>query len=164
MNRQTLYLSLFLTFTSSAVYAAGTPTPAADAKTAAPAAEVNIPALIEQLQAPDANLRLQAVTALAAQGPKAKASVPALQKALAETSAGEHPAVRQAARQVAQALRQIDPQAPAEPEALLQLLRHAQEPIGRKRVAGTALFDNDGELCGRAQAVWIEVKDPSQFK
>jgi hypothetical protein len=30
---------------------------------------------------------------------------------------------------------------------------------GRKHVAGTALFDNDGELCGQAQAVWIEVKD-----
>ncbi|HZO22924.1 MAG TPA: hypothetical protein VFB37_10530 [Steroidobacteraceae bacterium] len=27
---------------------------------------------------------------------------------------------------------------------------------GRKHEAGTALFDGDGELCGRAQALWIE--------
>ena len=27
---------------------------------------------------------------------------------------------------------------------------------GRKHEAGTALFDGDGELCGRAKAVWIE--------
>jgi hypothetical protein len=27
---------------------------------------------------------------------------------------------------------------------------------GRKREAGTALFDEDGELCGRALAVWIQ--------
>ncbi|HUI60931.1 MAG TPA: hypothetical protein VLX90_11940 [Steroidobacteraceae bacterium] len=27
---------------------------------------------------------------------------------------------------------------------------------GRKHEAGTALFDEDGELCGRAQALWIE--------
>src|SRR5262245_237343 len=27
---------------------------------------------------------------------------------------------------------------------------------GRKHEAGTALFDEDGELCGRAHAVWIE--------
>jgi hypothetical protein len=29
---------------------------------------------------------------------------------------------------------------------------------GRKHVAGTALFDEDGELCGRARAIWIEPK------
>jgi hypothetical protein len=43
---------------------------------------------------------------------------------------------------------------------------HVEEPCrviawhissqGRKHVAGTALFDGDGELCGRAKAVWIE--------
>jgi len=27
---------------------------------------------------------------------------------------------------------------------------------GRKHEAGTAIFDEDGELCGRARAVWIE--------
>jgi hypothetical protein len=27
---------------------------------------------------------------------------------------------------------------------------------GRKHEAGTALFDEDGELCGRARATWIE--------
>jgi hypothetical protein len=27
---------------------------------------------------------------------------------------------------------------------------------GRKHEAGTALFDEDGELCGRAKAIWIE--------
>jgi hypothetical protein len=27
---------------------------------------------------------------------------------------------------------------------------------GRKHEAGTALFDEDGELCGYARAVWIE--------
>jgi hypothetical protein len=27
---------------------------------------------------------------------------------------------------------------------------------GRKHFAGTALFDEDGELCGRAHAIWIE--------
>jgi hypothetical protein len=27
---------------------------------------------------------------------------------------------------------------------------------GRKHAAGTAIFDEDGELCGRARAVWIE--------
>lgn len=35
---------------------------------------------------------------------------------------------------------------------------------GRRHLAGTALFDYDGELCGRAQATWIELKDPSLFK
>jgi hypothetical protein len=29
---------------------------------------------------------------------------------------------------------------------------------GRKHEAGTAIFDEDGELCGRARAVWIEPK------
>ena len=29
---------------------------------------------------------------------------------------------------------------------------------GRKHVAGTAIFDEDGELCARARAVWIELK------
>ena len=28
---------------------------------------------------------------------------------------------------------------------------------GRKHVVGTALFDEDGELCGRARAVWLEL-------
>lgn len=28
---------------------------------------------------------------------------------------------------------------------------------GRKHVVGTALYDDDGELCARAQATWIEV-------
>jgi hypothetical protein len=27
---------------------------------------------------------------------------------------------------------------------------------GRKHEAGTAIFDEDGEVCGRAHAVWIE--------
>ena len=27
---------------------------------------------------------------------------------------------------------------------------------GRKHEAGTAIFDEDGELCGRAHALWIE--------
>jgi len=34
---------------------------------------------------------------------------------------------------------------------------------GRRHVAGTAVFDEDGELCARAQAVWIEPADPSRF-
>jgi hypothetical protein len=29
---------------------------------------------------------------------------------------------------------------------------------GRKYEVGTALFDEDGELCGRARALWIEPK------
>jgi hypothetical protein len=29
---------------------------------------------------------------------------------------------------------------------------------GRKHEAGTAIFDEDGELCGRARALWIEPK------
>ena len=29
---------------------------------------------------------------------------------------------------------------------------------GRKHVAGTAIFDEDGELCARARAIWIELK------
>jgi hypothetical protein len=29
---------------------------------------------------------------------------------------------------------------------------------GRKHEVGTALFDEDGELCGRARAVWLELK------
>jgi hypothetical protein len=29
---------------------------------------------------------------------------------------------------------------------------------GRKHTVGTALFDEDGELCARAQALWIELK------
>ncbi len=27
---------------------------------------------------------------------------------------------------------------------------------GRKHAAGTAIFDEDGEVCGRARALWIE--------
>ena len=27
---------------------------------------------------------------------------------------------------------------------------------GRKREAGTAIFDGKGQLCGRARALWIE--------
>lgn len=34
---------------------------------------------------------------------------------------------------------------------------------GRRHLAGTAVFDHDGELCARAQATWIEVKDPSLY-
>ena len=30
------------------------------------------------------------------------------------------------------------------------------QSIGRKHEAGTALFDEDGELCGQAHAIWIE--------
>jgi hypothetical protein len=50
-------------------------------------------------------------------------------------------------------------------------LVHIEEPCrivawhiasqGRKHEAGTALFDEDGELCGRARAVWIEPSSPS---
>ena len=32
---------------------------------------------------------------------------------------------------------------------------------GRKHVTGTAIFDNFGELCGRALATWIEPRPPS---
>jgi hypothetical protein len=32
---------------------------------------------------------------------------------------------------------------------------------GRKHEAGTAIFDEDGELCGRARAVWIEPRSVS---
>lgn len=30
---------------------------------------------------------------------------------------------------------------------------------GRRHHAGTALYDEDGELCARARATWIELKD-----
>jgi hypothetical protein len=29
---------------------------------------------------------------------------------------------------------------------------------GRKHLAGTAVFDEDGELCARARATWIELR------
>jgi hypothetical protein len=32
------------------------------------------------------------------------------------------------------------------------------EAAGRKHVAGTAIFDDDGELCARARATWIELR------
>jgi len=32
---------------------------------------------------------------------------------------------------------------------------------GRKRKAGTAIFDEEGQLCGRAQALWIEPRSPA---
>jgi hypothetical protein len=32
---------------------------------------------------------------------------------------------------------------------------------GRKHMAGTAIFDEDGELCGSARALWIEPRDPA---
>ena len=35
----------------------------------------------------------------------------------------------------------------------------AIESRGRKHVAGTALFDGQGELCGRARALWIEPRN-----
>jgi hypothetical protein len=31
---------------------------------------------------------------------------------------------------------------------------------GRRHTVGTALFDEDGELCGRAQALWVEPRAP----
>ena len=31
---------------------------------------------------------------------------------------------------------------------------------GRKHYTGTAIFDNHGELCGRAIATWIEPRQP----
>src|SRR5581483_6770085 len=34
---------------------------------------------------------------------------------------------------------------------------------GRKHDAGTALFDEDGELCAYARALWIEPRTPSDF-
>lgn len=34
---------------------------------------------------------------------------------------------------------------------------------GRRHVAGTAVFDEDGEICARARAVWIEPKAPERF-
>lgn len=34
---------------------------------------------------------------------------------------------------------------------------------GRKHEAGTALFDEDGVLCARARALWIEPRDASAF-
>lgn len=34
---------------------------------------------------------------------------------------------------------------------------------GRKHSAGTAVFDEDGELCARAHAVWIEPVEPEKF-
>lgn len=35
---------------------------------------------------------------------------------------------------------------------------------GRKHESGTALFDEDGELCGRARALWIEPRSPGGAK
>ena len=35
---------------------------------------------------------------------------------------------------------------------------------GRRHVAGTAVFDHDNELCARAQAVWITLKDPALYR
>ena len=32
---------------------------------------------------------------------------------------------------------------------------------GRKREAGTAIFDGKGVLCGRARALWIEPRSPA---
>jgi hypothetical protein len=34
---------------------------------------------------------------------------------------------------------------------------------GRRHIAGTAVFDDDGELCARARAVWIEPAEPERF-
>lgn len=34
---------------------------------------------------------------------------------------------------------------------------------GRRHIAGSAVFDEDGELCARARAVWIEPTDPERF-
>jgi len=34
---------------------------------------------------------------------------------------------------------------------------------GRRHVAGTAVFDDDDELCARAQAVWVEPTNPGRF-
>jgi len=35
---------------------------------------------------------------------------------------------------------------------------------GRRHIAGTAVFDDEDELCARAQATWIEPSSPAQFK
>jgi acyl-CoA thioesterase FadM len=31
---------------------------------------------------------------------------------------------------------------------------------GRRHFAGTAVFDEDGELCARARATWVEIHSP----
>jgi hypothetical protein len=36
----------------------------------------------------------------------------------------------------------------------------ALEASGRKRAAGTAIVAEDGEICGLARAIWIELKEP----
>ncbi|MGH8202397.1 MAG: PaaI family thioesterase [Steroidobacteraceae bacterium] len=38
----------------------------------------------------------------------------------------------------------------------------ALEASGRKRAAGTAIFDEDGEVCALARALWIELKGTPQ--
>ena len=37
------------------------------------------------------------------------------------------------------------------------------ESKGRRHITGTAVFDEDGELCARARAVWIEPANPERF-
>ena len=41
-------------------------------------------------------------------------------------------------------------------EVLVANPRLMEGSKGRKREAGTAVFDGDGELCARAKAIWIE--------
>jgi hypothetical protein len=38
------------------------------------------------------------------------------------------------------------------------------EDLGRKRIAGTALYDGRGQLCGRARALWIEPKGEASVR
>src|SRR5688500_12269543 len=64
---------------------------------------------IERLKAPDASQRIQAVSALHELGPRAKEAGPALSTALGETAGSDHPAVRDAAKQIARAIQSVDP-------------------------------------------------------
>jgi hypothetical protein len=41
-------------------------------------------------------------------------------------------------------------------DAACVIIGWALKHDGRKHVVGTAIFDNFGELCGRALATWIE--------
>jgi HEAT repeat protein len=136
--KRMLLTSLFVSILGAGAQAKNEPPP--PPAQAASAGASSVSALIEQLKSPDAGERLNAVESLGALGPKAKDAVPALVVALNETAASDHPAVRQAARQVATSIQRINPNAVVPAETIARFTKRAAIAPAPRRIQGGTIL------------------------